>query len=313
MKYDALAIKALEAKTATYEKEVAKALYDALTTMRADMSRLYDKFAVNGILTNADMSRYNRLANMEKQMLDTLDPALKANLKTIRRLTPEMYKESFYRYEWALDNETGLRLIMGLPNKDAITNNLDNTFDKIALETYGNDARLLIRKAISAGLAQGKTLPQMIKDMKKALNITNYVASRIIRTEAMTARNAGATDVYTRAIAKGVNGNVFWISVMDDRTRPTGKKAKGNHREMDGQARDKNGLFHLALTGETARYPGDSDLSAGQRIQCRCTIRFEIDGYSPQLMRTRENGVIPFQNYEEWYDGRFKVPDKVAI
>jgi len=116
---------------ADYEKEIALALRDALNSMRGEMARIYEKYAIGGKLTKAEMTRYNRYATMEKQMLEVLDPALRANLRTIKRLTPNQYEASFFRYGWAVDNSTGLRLAWGTVNKAQIAAALASEYSKI--------------------------------------------------------------------------------------------------------------------------------------------------------------------------------------
>ena len=62
-------------------------------------------------------------------------------------------------------------------------------------------SELQIRDALPllARLTAMEKLAKMMKDLKKAVNLLNYEAMRIIRTEAMTAMNAAADDVYLRA------------------------------------------------------------------------------------------------------------------
>lgn len=60
-----------------------------------------------------------------------------------------------------------------------------------------------------------------------------------------------------------------WITAQDERVRPT-------HRDADGQAIPDNLRFileHASHSGhELARAPRDPDLSAGNRIACRCLV-----------------------------------------
>jgi hypothetical protein len=256
------------------------------------MTKIYEKHATDGMLSRADMARYNRYASMEKQMLAAIDPALKENLKTIKRLTPEMYNETFFREAWVIDNVTELRLNYGTINKNLVMENLANEYDKIAYENYPRNAKQAIRKALTDGLTLGKSLNQMLRDLKKAMNITNANAMRILRTEAMTAMNAATNDVYIKAETLGVEGDVVWDATHDMKTR-------ADHGHTDGQKRDKKtGMFSLG--GELTPYPAWEGLSAGNRINCRCHIRYQIAGYEPQLMRTRKQGVIPYMPYDEW-------------
>lgn len=280
---------------ADYEKEIALSLRDALNQMRGEMARIYEKYATAGKLTKAEMTRYNRYATMEKQMLAALNPALKANLRTIRRLTPEQYEASFFRYAWSVDQSTGLRLAWGNVNKAQIAAALASEYSKISLERYGLDARMAIRSALNNGLSLGKSYAQMASDLKHAINTTNFKASRIVRTEGQYAVNAGQSAAYEKAVENGVQGKPRWQSTLDNRTRP-------DHQIMDGQEKDEEGLYHLP-DGQTTPYPVWEGLPADQRCQCRCREILVIEGYEPQLRRTRGEGVIPYQNYTEWKEG----------
>jgi len=280
---------------ADYEKEIALSLRDALNQMRGEMARIYEKYATAGKLTKAEMTRYNRYATMEKQMLSALDPALKANLRTIRRLTPEQYEASFFRYAWSVDQSTGLRLAWGNVNKAQIAAALASEYSKISLERYGLDARMAIRSALNNGLSLGKSYAQMASDLKKAINTTNFKASRIVRTEGQYAVNAGQEAAYQKAKENGVKGQERWQATLDGRTRD-------QHQIMDGKAKEEDGLYHFP-NGDTAPYPVWEGLSAENRINCRCHEILVIEGYEPQLRRTRSEGVIPYQNYTEWKEG----------
>lgn len=294
--------KALLAREARYEREVQIALRDALDGMRMQMAKLYERYATDGLLTKGEMTRYNRLATAERQLLETLDPAIRANLRTMRRLSPEQYEAAFFRHAWAIDQAAEVRIAWGVLNRDVILENLASEFAKISLERYGAEARFRVRAALNEGLSLGKSYPRMANDLKKALDTTYARAIRIVRTEGQTAVNAGQDDAYTRAREKGVDLKIIWDATLDDRTRPAKKSDRGNHRAADGQIKRDDGTFRV--TGEVARYPGDPNLSSWNRINCRCRERAQIEGYAPQLRRSRDGGIRPYQTYEEWDKGR---------
>ena len=52
----------------TYEKEVAVIFKTALDEIRVEMSKIYERYAVNGVLTRAQMTQYNRLATLEQNV-----------------------------------------------------------------------------------------------------------------------------------------------------------------------------------------------------------------------------------------------------
>jgi hypothetical protein len=266
-------------------------LRDALVKMRGDMQRLYDKYAVDGKLTRAEMTKYNRYASMERQMLKELSPAMRSTLADLRRLTPEEYEAAFFRAAWQVDTVSGLRLNWGQVNLPAVTAALENEFSLIARGQLLDNAKFAIRRALASGLATGKSYQQMSRDLTKAIDATYNQAKRIVRTEGQRAQMAGLKDSYAEAEKKGVQGNRVWDATLDGDTRPT-------HAALDQVPADENGQWQLA--GVMIDQPADPALPPGEAINCRCNIRFEIEGYSPQLRRSREQGIIPAQNYESW-------------
>lgn len=275
------------------EREAQLAIKDALNKVRSAMVRAYAKYERGGVLTKAEMTRYNRLATLEAEMLSILDPALAKTKRVMVRIPAEAYEASFFRHAWAIDQYSGLRLKWGTVNVDAIKANLDNEMAKISIEKYGNDARILVRQAINKGLPVGKSMPKMAKDIKEAFDTTAYRALRIIRTEGMTALNAGQEAAYGRAVENGVEGSYVWDATLDGRTRPT-------HAAKDQEKRDEATGTFKPLDGVRPRYPLDENLSAGERINCRCRLRFEVSGYAPLLRRTREEGLVPYQDFNSY-------------
>jgi uncharacterized protein with gpF-like domain len=299
-KLEQQALNTLMKNEAKYSKQIQQALLDALTSIYGEMTKIYDKYAVDGILSKVEMTKYNKYQTMEKQILDKLDPAIKKNIESIKHLLPEQFQESFYHYAWAIDNATGLRLSWGLINTKALLMPFDITNPKNielqnALKNYSLDAKKAIRKALLNNLTQGKSLAQMAKDIKLTVKRIESSAMTIARTEAMRALNSGTNYAYMQASEMGVEGVDVWSATKDARTRE-------DHANADGQVRGEIVEGGFDLGGEFALYPLDPNLSAGNSINCRCTLRKEIDGYSPQLMRTREEGIIPYMNYNDWKD-----------
>jgi hypothetical protein len=283
---------AILARERYYEREVQKQLKTALDTIRGKMAAIYARYAVDGQLSKADMTRYNRYATMERDMLAVVNQSTRETLRTIDRLRPEQYGESFFRHAWAVDNTVGVRLAWGKLNRDAVIANLANEFYYISKERYGMEARLLIRSTLAQGVAQGVSYQEMSRQLARALNIVNWRAMRILRTEGQTAVSAGQDAAYIKAQEQGVKGGVVWDATLDMRTRDT-------HQAMDGQVRGEDGYFN-GPGGNKAPFPGFPDLPAEERINCRCRLRFEIEGFEPAIRRTREGGIVPYQTYEEW-------------
>lgn len=291
-RYELQAARRLERLLVSRERQVQRALADALVKMRADMGLIYERYAVNGILSKAQMTQYNRLATMEKQILADLNPAIRKNIGTMNRLRPEQYQASFFNYAWTIDQQGGIALKWGMLNERAVLEALDSEFYRISKVRYGQGARLAVRSAVNDGLIRGKSYENMARDLRGAINTTYKRALVITRTEGGFAQSAGQMAAFDTAAAQGVEGEITWIATLDDKTR-------GDHAAMDGMPRRDDGLFHLP-GGDQGHFPHDEMLSAGNRINCRCDTTFEISGYEPELRRIRDEGIVPNQTYADW-------------
>jgi len=289
--------KALQAKAAKYERKVATVLKDVLADARAEIARLYAKYqgATDG-LTVADAMRYGRLRTMERELIDAIGKAADATVKSIDTMKVDLYGEAYSRYGWSVDQASGVRLRWYVLNKAIVSESLSNSRYKFAIQTYSRDARVRVMAALNKGLTMGYGYQDMARGVKDAINATYAQALRIMRTEGQTAMNAAHDVALVEAMEQGVKLRKVWSAVKDDRTRDT-------HREMDGKEIGEDGLFTLP-SGEQTPYPAWEGLSAEERINCRCSAEADIEGYEPSIMRTREDGVIPYQSYNRWENNR---------
>jgi hypothetical protein len=290
-------LKALLYKETQYERQIASTIKKSLDEVRAEISKIYEKYAIDGKLTKAQLMQYGRLSSIETNLMSKLDPVIKASLSKIKRIPTELYGDAYFSTAWAIDQASELRLGWGVLNKDIITETLDNTFFSSAVSSYRPGFLKAIRAAMATGLANGKSFQDMIKDLAKVWDMKGWELLRIIRTEGMSAINAGQSDAYARAKANGIELDEIWDATLDGKTRPT-------HAQADGTKKDENGYFYVGR--EKARYPADENLTARERISCRCRIRAEILGYPPELRRDKETGVIPYQTYEDWATNNVK-------
>lgn len=303
---ETMALRAVLSNEKKYNNRVQKVLADALTEIRGEMSKIYSKYAKNGILTRAEMTKYNKYITMEKEMIKILDPAIVKVITQIKRLGPDQYNQAFFHYAWAIDQASGINISWGTINQDTIRElysitNPKNIEMAEALHNYGPKARRYLRNALLQNLPIGKSYASMIKDIRNGLNKTYNEAIRIIRTEGQRALNKGQDDLYLRALGKGIEGKIIWDATLDGKTRIT-------HRQMDGVAKSEDGYFYGAI-GKATRPLDEVNLPAEEVINCRCRERFEIEGYAPQLRRTREQGIIPYQTYEQWENNYGKVKE----
>ena len=265
----------------------------ALDNIRTILSKLYEKAAAQGWeLSKAEMTKYNRLTHLDKQITATLTRANSTVSKQIHRLTENQYNESFFRYAWAFDQQTGVALTWGVLSPEIITSAVENDLRFIALKRLRTDSLYKINRAVTQGLIRGASYPKMMNLIKGAINGTAYDALRIARTEGQRATALGSQAAYSTAAENGVEGAEIWDATLDGDTRP-------EHAALDQKKKDtEHDGWYAPGIGWVAG-PLQSGVP-GFDINCRCSVRYEVEGYAPQLRRTRDQGLIPYQTYDEW-------------
>lgn len=101
--------------------------------------------------------------------------------------------------------------------------------------------------------------------IRKSQTFYKYQALRIARTETTSASNFAAMET---AKASDLVLDKVWISVQDDRTRIK----PFDHLDMNNVKQELEQPFFVG--GENIQYPGDTKASAGNVINCRCTVAF---------------------------------------
>lgn len=114
-----------------------------------------------------------------------------------------------------------------------------------------------LAREIIEGLTRGESVEQLAERIAEIMGRTVKDSRTAARTESTTAVNLGQ-DIIRREF--GV-AKKQWITQRDERVRPA-------HAAMEGRIVRMNAVFIVG--GEQARWPGDPNLSPGNRINCRC-------------------------------------------
>jgi uncharacterized protein with gpF-like domain len=126
----------------------------------------------------------------------------------------------------------------------------------LAVGTTRDQLAELVQKAT----LEGQGTAELAKNIRDAFDFNSKVRSlRIARTEMTDTINDAASTTLKR---EGYRQKQ-WSTVIDGNERP-------EHAAADGQTVDIHAPFHVG--GESAMFPGDSNLSASNRIGCRCTV-----------------------------------------
>jgi hypothetical protein len=133
------------------------------------------------------------------------------------------------------------------------------------LEGLGNLVWEVARDQMHEGFQAGESTEQIALRLKNVADLTEARALATARTEVLSAINAGQ---FNQVRALGMTGTHEWLATVDPHTRPT-------HKAADGQKVELAAPFQV---GEAfAHFPGDPALPPGERINCRCTVLFDLD------------------------------------
>lgn len=235
------------------ERRLALAYKEASDNIKAQLAKMYEKYADNkGVLTYAEMSKYNRLTALEKTIADELTDSWGIIVKDTKKLIADAYGESYYRHAYEINTAIDTNINWGVISKNTIKTLIEEpNASGLSLSELLTDKRynLLLkeRQAMIQGFIQGESYPKMAKRMMGVFDKSFNDLLRIVRTEGTRTANEANNDLINDAQDMGIEIKKIWQAADDDRTRDT-------HAELDGQIADSEGLFHYQ--GMTAEYPG---------------------------------------------------------
>ena len=282
------------------EKILLREYKQSLDTIKKQIITVYEKYSSDGVLTYAEMSKYNRLNRLFKSVNEEVVRLSGKSEKIVNHLAYDAFGESFYLMGYEI--EVGCANIVnapvdlgfGLLNKDTIIAAVENPMNKIAYMGLRDSMLIKARSTITQGLIQGQSYFKMAQGLKKDFEGKAKNNLRIARTEAGRAQCKGNLASIEHAQAEGAELEKFWISTLDKDTRPT-------HRDMDGQIADKDGMFTLA--GIQIDRPMADALPPEELINCRCDIGVNVKDFKPTHRRAGGK-IVKYKNYKEWKEAR---------
>src|SRR5699024_3033234 len=282
------------------EDEVIKVYANRYKEIIKEIDKLYRKYESNGVLTMAEMSKYNRLDksldNITGELLKAQDSSYRLAQKTMEQQFIENYFRSAYLYEF----ESQRKLGFGQISKETIQAAIENPIDKLTLPAIKSRNRKIIvdkiRNEISQGLIRGSSYQQMTRIIRNLVDFDANKARTVVATEAHRAQVIGR-DMSARQASKYVNIRKKWSSALDDRTRDA-------HQELDGVTIDLDDDFY-SDAGGVGKMPGQMN-NASDDINCRCSVLYVVDDNEPEVRRDGQGNVIPYMSYKEWYKNRIE-------
>jgi hypothetical protein len=293
--------KEISKMTTATEKALVSNYRQGLMNIRIKLVTIYDKYGTEGKLTYAEMTRYNRLRTLHKELESELIALTGRNGRATKILAADAYEESFFRYGYAIEKVAGVNLKWGILKREVIQQSVQNPISGLTLnETLVKNRAgivLKIRQEVTQGLIQGESYFKMAGRIKDTLGKDAVKAMRVARTEAHRNQVAGELDSLDHVESEGVILKRFWIATLDGDTRDT-------HASADGQVADEDGLFTVG--GVKTRGPGQSGVAA-EDINCRCDVGTEVEDIKPSVRRIKGEGVKKNITYDEWKKQKGKV------
>ena len=291
-------------------KELIKAYKDALKEISDNVASLYGKLQ-GSEPTKAQLTQFMRQSGIQDQLSSLLKPYLDGNKNLLGAMSMQGVDTGFFNNAWAVDQAVGVKQSWGMINEDAVraVAGLGGDIGELsgvmsekevkrhtdimikAFTNYTKDSQDLLRQAVRQGIIQGESIQNVVKRIQDASGISYNSAMRIARTEILRSMSIGNLSAYDQARDEGVQIVETWDATHDSRTR-------ADHGTADGTEKDNlTGMYSLFGTEFPA--PRMSGI-AGQDINCRCVSVGEIEGLSPELRALRDEGMEPYQTFQEW-------------
>lgn len=220
--------------------------------------------------------KYDRIETIQKEFANIL---AEAGTEAIKNVNNEMYNIYKVNYKHGIDELSVLLSTLidnpadvidyGYDTKTEVREKVSSPFDAIAIDNikYASDLRREIGSKIIQSIMRGDNTLQFMKELKKTAELRLYDIVRIARTETTRFENVGRLDAYSSLENKGFQVYKEWVAVGDNKTRPAHKNANGQQVPLDKP-------FNVG--GEKLMYPGDPNGTAGNVINCRCTMKSGI-------------------------------------
>lgn len=237
--------------------------------------------------------KYGRFDALQKQIAAEVKRQATLDIANFETTGTKIYENTYIGYKWAYDQGYDITSRRGVTVK-AVANAMYSDFygkpfyDRVRENWQGFFER--VTGDILRSLNQGSSYTQMAKDIVALTDRSYSDAMRIAVTEGGRIESQAYLDGLDILDDSDIPYEKVWNATIDDRTRE-------DHQEMDGEAADSNGIFHLpsGATGPAPRLTGN----ASDDIRCRCFTTTIINGQRPTERRIRGEGIIPYETYKE--------------
>lgn len=275
------------------DRAVGKQFAATLGEIRAMVAVLYEKYSTGGVLTYADMVKYDRLTKFMAEVDSLMRFNYKGIYKTIYDALGFTYSDTWDLTAWAIETDAKAKLGYGTASAEQVAAMMANPVAGLTLKQTLEKARQniiwQIQAEVSQGLAKGETYRTMMERIKPALDGDATKAMRVVRTEGHRVTEAAKIDASTHADKQGVKMLKTWRTSKDQRVRHT---SAADHRKLEGVTLPVTEDFQQGR----GRGPGPGQMhSAAHDINCRCFLQYTVD----RVEKPAYNGIESL-DFDKW-------------
>lgn len=257
----------------------------------------------------AQVLKQERIQAAVSQLVDSAMRANERSVEMVRDDLPAIYVENANMAAYEIDDKIGYDTTFTLVDESTVRELMFNDDEQIIREVSvpkinrPKDYRWNRQKftsAITQGILQGESIPNIVKRTDSIFGSNRAAAIRAARTATTSAENAGRINSYVRAKNMGIPIKQEWLATPDGRTRDT-------HRALDGERVEVGGVF-----SNGCKYPGDPDGQPSEVYNCRCTLTgyIDIDGLDELDSGERWTRLPDGVTYEDWKAGKYRTDKK---
>jgi len=289
----------VDAYFAKFEKQNAK-MEQAVRSGRMSVKE-YNEWRLRKMATG---KRYIAMRNTLAKDLTNTD---KIAMKMVNQALPDVYALNMNYGTYSIEKDSKINTSFTLYNHAAverlIKDNpklLPNPKVDIPKDLRWNQQH--IQSAITQGILQGKSIPEIAKNLQNVTGMDERAAIRNARTAMTGAQNAGRLDSMKRAAARGIGVKKGWLSTLDNVTRDS-------HVDLDGEVQEIDRPFSNGLM-----YPGDASGIPAEVYNCRCRLTHEYDKYKTDWSNpaNRNTSKLGNMSYQEWKNKHKQMVPKSA-
>ena len=277
----------VDAYFAKFEKQNAK-MEQAVNQGRMS-AKDYNEWRLRKMATG---KRYIAMRNTLAKDLTNTD---RIAMKMVNQALPDVYALNMNYGTYSIEKDSKINTSFTLYNHAAVEKLIkDNPkllpSPKVDIPKDLRWNQQHIQSAITQGILQGKSIPEIAKNLQNVTGMDERAAIRNARTAMTGAQNAGRLDSMKRAAARGIGVKKGWMATLDHVTRDS-------HVDLDGEVQEIDSAFSNGLM-----YPGDASGAPAEVYNCRCRLTHEYDKYKTDWSNpaNRNTSKLGDMSYQEW-------------